>query len=53
MASASRVSVSYNPTALLYTSLTGLQNQTFWGLILLLQHPWTEEPGMVLGSLAS
>ena len=46
-----RVSVSYSPLAVLYASPTGLENQTFSGLIFLMQNRQAGEPNVGLGLL--
>ena len=48
----SGVSVSYSPLALSYTSLAGLQSQTFWGLAFPVENPQAWEPDVRFRSLA-
>ena len=49
----SRVSVSYSPLALPYTSPIGLQSHMFWGLVLLVQDPWAGELNVGLRPITS
>ena len=44
-------SLSHSSQAPLKLSLTGLQSQTFWGLIFLVQDPWVGEPDVELRTL--
>ena len=44
----SKVCVFDSFLAPLNISLTGFQSLTFWGLLLLVQNPWTGEPGVRL-----
>ena len=42
----------YSPLALLKSSLTRLQSQTFWGLIFPMQGPWAAWPNVALKPIA-
>ena len=45
------VFISPSPVGLPKLSLTGLQSQTLWGLVFLVQDPWAKERDMGLSSL--